>query len=110
MLTVAASALGTCGSPIAERHPLRDAPGTCRDGFCDVPREAQMAVSRYPCRSCGQLTDGEDAYVVCGGCLDELDAAAQADGGLRHAEDDVGAAPLAPHEVEAQLRKLLDDW
>jgi hypothetical protein len=69
-----------------------------------------MAVSRFPCRSCGQPTEGEDAYVVCAGCLEELDAAAEYDRGRRPGEDDVVATPLAPHEVEAQLRKLLDDW
>jgi hypothetical protein len=69
-----------------------------------------MAVPRYPCRSCGQLTEGEDAYVVCVGCLEELEAAAQADRTWRPIEDDIVAAPLAPHEVEARLRKLLDDW
>jgi hypothetical protein len=69
-----------------------------------------MAVSRFPCRSCGQPTEGVDPYVVCSWCLDELEAAA------RHAElqwaadDDFVVTPLAPHEVEARLRRLLDDW
>jgi hypothetical protein len=69
-----------------------------------------MPGSRFPCRSCGQLTDAEDVYVVCAGCLDELEAAAPADRARFPSEDDVVVAPLAPHEVEAQLRKLLDDW
>ena len=68
-----------------------------------------MAVSRYPCSSCGQLTEGEDSYVLCCRCLNELEAAARADR-ARRPDEDVVAAPLAPHEVEARLRKLLDDW
>ena len=69
-----------------------------------------MAVSRFPCRSCGQLTEAEDAYVVCAGCLEEFEAAAQHDRARRAEVDDFIATPLAPHEVEARLRKLLDDW
>ena len=66
-----------------------------------------MAVSRFPCRSCGQPTEGEDAYVVCSGLPRELEAEARHDALRRAADDDVVATPLAPHEVEAQLRKLL---
>jgi hypothetical protein len=69
-----------------------------------------MAWSRFPCRSCGQLTDAEDAYVICAGCLNELETAAPSDRARHPREDDGGVAPLAPHEVEARLRKLLDDW
>jgi hypothetical protein len=69
-----------------------------------------MAVSRFPCRSCGQLTDAEDAYIVCTGCLEELEAAASSDRARCSDEDDTVVTPLAPHEVEARLRKLLDDW
>jgi len=69
-----------------------------------------MAVSRYPCRSCGQPTEGEDAYVVCTGCLEEIEAEARHEE-IRHAADDEYVPePLAPHEIEARLRKLLDDW
>jgi hypothetical protein len=69
-----------------------------------------MAVSRFPCRSCGQPTEGEDAYVVCSWCLDELEAEARHEDQRRAADDDGVVTPLAPHEVEAQLRRLLDDW
>jgi hypothetical protein len=69
-----------------------------------------MAVSRFPCRSCGQPTEGEDAYVVCAGCLEELEADARHDALRREADGEIAVTPLAPHEVEAQLRKLLDDW
>ena len=69
-----------------------------------------MAVSRFPCRSCGQPTESVDAYIVCAGCLEELEAAAQSDRGQRRTDDDFIATPLPPHEVEARLRKLLDDW
>jgi hypothetical protein len=69
-----------------------------------------MAVSRFPCRSCGLPTEGEDAYVVCSGCLEELEAEAQREAAYRPPDDDFVPAPLMPHEIEARLRKLLDDW
>jgi hypothetical protein len=69
-----------------------------------------MAVSRFPCRSCGLPTESEDAYIVCSGCLEELEAAARHKDGRRATEDDLVPAPLPPHEIEARLRKLLDDW
>ena len=69
-----------------------------------------MAVSRFPCRSCGQPTEAEDAYIVCTACLEELEAAARHEDVRRASEDDFTPTPLTPHEVEARLRKLLDDW
>jgi hypothetical protein len=69
-----------------------------------------MAVSRFPCRSCGQPTESVDAYVVCSWCLDELEAEARHAALRQAADDELVVTPLAPHEVEAQIRRLLDDW
>jgi hypothetical protein len=68
-------------------------------------QESQMAVSRYPCRVCGQPTEGMDTYVVCSGCLLRVE--------MRSKErDGDGVDHLSPitGETEARLRKLLDDW
>ena len=32
-----------------------------------------MTPSRFPCRLCGQSTEGVDGYVVCSDCVDEFD-------------------------------------
>ena len=73
-----------------------------------------MAAFRFPCRICGQATDGIDTYVVCADCIAELDLLTSAQ------RDDDAAARAAPHdlvhaapsqdEIDARIRKLLDDW
>jgi hypothetical protein len=74
-----------------------------------------MTASRFPCRVCGQSTEGVDVYVVCSDCVAEYDRRAVEGPG-----DDVRSAylpptgpvhlPLTAGEVEARLRKMLDDW
>jgi hypothetical protein len=74
-----------------------------------------MGVSRYPCRACGISTEGEDTYVICPSCLAELEPRWD---GQAAAPEGPGAVPpegwlpqpLAPDEIEARLRRLLDDW
>jgi hypothetical protein len=73
-----------------------------------------MAAFRFPCRVCGQATDGIDTYVVCTDCIAELDLLSSV-----QAIDDESARP-SPHdlvhvapsqdEIDARVRKLLDDW
>ena len=73
-----------------------------------------MTASRFPCRICGQATDGPDSYVVCPDCIAELDLLS----GIQHADEEY--ARLAGHdlvhvtpsqdEIDARIRKLLDDW
>jgi hypothetical protein len=74
-----------------------------------------MATSYFPCRVCGQLTVGDDSYVVCAACAAEYEQRA----GHRLGEEGLSPQfplagqmqlPLAASEVEARLRKLLDDW
>jgi len=62
-----------------------------------------LARSRFPCRVCGQPTDGVDTYVVCWDCLARFEMRArERDGdGVRH-------LPPIKGDVEARLRKLLD--
>jgi hypothetical protein len=74
-----------------------------------------MAASRFPCRVCGQSTEGVDVYVVCSDCVAEYEqhAAERAgDDGRPSTLPSAGPAhvPLTAGEVEARLRKLLDDW
>jgi hypothetical protein len=74
-----------------------------------------VAVSRYPCRACGRATEGEDTYVICCRCLAEFESRSNEQpvslGGLDDgAADGSLPATLTPDEVEARLRRLLDDW
>ena len=74
-----------------------------------------MTPSRFPCRLCGQSTEGVDAYVVCSDCVFEFEQHAAerpgADGRMPFvAPTDPLALPLSAGEMEARLRKLLDDW
>ena len=64
-----------------------------------------MTVRRYPCRICGGSTEGDDTYVVCASCLARVESQASdaALGGPLRAQ-------LSPEEIEARLRRLLDDW
>ena len=69
-----------------------------------------MAVWRYPCRVCGLPTDGMDTYVICSGCLSELDLEARYDQRHQASLDGPVEATLTASEAEARIRKLLDDW
>jgi hypothetical protein len=64
-----------------------------------------MAVSRYPCRVCGLSIEGVDTYVVCSDCLLVLEMRSRERDG-----DGVEHMPPIAGEVEARLRRLLDDW
>jgi hypothetical protein len=67
-----------------------------------------MGVSRYPCRVCGRATWGEDRYVVCEGCLTDLEVSPARPAPAERGE--AAGMPLSPDEVEARLRRLLDGW
>jgi hypothetical protein len=74
-----------------------------------------MTRSRFPCRVCGQSTDGVDVYVVCSDCVAEYEQRARdrpgGDGWSTALPPGCSTqAPLTAGEVEARLRKLLDDW
>jgi hypothetical protein len=74
-----------------------------------------MAASRYPCRVCQQSTEAEDSYAVCPACLADVEFRASDPGGEPGRGDHAPPGsrlqvPLAPDEVEARLRKLLNDW
>ena len=74
-----------------------------------------MAVSRYPCRACGRATEGVDTYVICCQCLAEFESHANEQPVSLGTFDTGGGdascpATLTPDEVEARLRRLLDDW
>ena len=64
-----------------------------------------MAVSRYPCWVCGLPTEGVDRYVVCSDCVLVFERRSR-----ERVGDGAGHLPLIAGEVEARLRKLLDDW
>ena len=73
-----------------------------------------MHSSRFPCRVCGQATEGIDTYVICIDCAEEYEF--RADGPVTHRPDapPSGAAatrhPLSEDEQLERLRALLDDW
>lgn len=74
-----------------------------------------MTASRFPCRVCGQATEGVDAYVVCSDCVAEYEQRAaerRGDDGRSPFLPSTGPVPLplTTGEMEARLRKLLDDW
>jgi len=64
-----------------------------------------MAASPYPCLVCGLPTQGVDTYVVCSDCVLRLEMRSRERDG-----DGVEHLPLIAGDVEARLRKLLDDW
>lgn len=72
-----------------------------------------MPTSRFPCRVCGESTEGVDTYVVCADCAADFDVWADENDRRSWAAGTAGAptnVPLSPDEVEARLRRLLDDW
>jgi hypothetical protein len=74
-----------------------------------------LATLSYPCIQCGRPTRSIDRYVVCDTCLEELEQSFEDGPDATRLVSD-GRAPLsgdgprAPDEVEASLRRLLDDW
>ena len=64
-----------------------------------------MAASSFPCWVCGRPTDGVDAYVVCSECLLGLERRSR-----ERVGDGADHLPPIAGDVEARLRKLLDDW
>ena len=64
-----------------------------------------MAASPYPCRVCGLPTMGVDTYVVCADCVLRFERRSRERDG-----DGVEHLPSIAGDVEARLRKLLDDW
>jgi hypothetical protein len=73
-----------------------------------------MAALRFPCRICGQSTDGTDTYVVCADCIEELDllSSVQAvdEEHDRPSPHDLVHVAQSQDEIDARIRKLLDDW
>ena len=72
-----------------------------------------MHSSRYPCRVCGQATDGLDTYVICFDCAEEYEL--RSDGPVTGRPDALPSAALTTHPLSddeklERLRALLDDW
>jgi hypothetical protein len=63
-----------------------------------------MSVRRYPCRWCGDLTEGSDEYVLCSHCFREVEARGIV---MVRPWDAAAHSPITP-DIEARLRKLLD--
>jgi hypothetical protein len=64
---------------------------------------------------CERSTEAEDSYIICAACLDDIELRAAeltTDRGQGHFAPvaDSRLVPLAPDEIEARLRRLLDDW
>ena len=64
-----------------------------------------MAATHFPCRVCGQPTQGADDYVVCSDCVMGYEMRSRERDG-----DGVNHLPPITGETEAGLRRLLDDW
>jgi len=58
-----------------------------------------MLVSRQPCWICGELVVAADRYVVCSLCLARVELSTEREESL-----------LPQSEIDAQVRRLLDDW
>ena len=58
-----------------------------------------IPIPRYPCWICGELIIAADNYAVCLLCLARVELSAER-------ED----SPLPQTEIDAQVRRLLDDW
>ena len=79
-----------------------------------------MHSSRFPCRVCGQATDGLDTYVICLDCAEEYEL--RSDGlaprwpdavpssGLSEAATAMSGVPLSDDEKLERLRHILNDW
>jgi hypothetical protein len=72
-----------------------------------------MHSSRYPCRVCGQATDGLDTYVICLDCAEEYEL--RSDGPVKDRPEAAPSVvlslyPLSEDEQLERLRALLDDW
>lgn len=81
-----------------------------------------MHSSRFPCRVCGQATDGLDTYLICLDCAEEYELRSD---GLAPGRPDpapspspvaadasvaLTAFPLSDDEIQERLRHLLNDW
>jgi hypothetical protein len=76
-----------------------------------------MHSSRFPCRVCGQATDGLDTYVVCLACAEEYELRSEGSAGGRPDSVRLPTAfvvptgiPLSDDEIQERLRHLLNDW
>jgi hypothetical protein len=58
-----------------------------------------MGMPRYPCWICGELIVAADPYIVCRPCLARVELATE--------QED---SPLPQVEIDAQVRRLLDNW
>ena len=72
-----------------------------------------MHSSRYPCRVCGQATDGLDTYVICFDCAEEYEL--RSVGPVKDRPEAAPSAaltdyPISEDEQLERLRALLDDW
>jgi hypothetical protein len=65
-----------------------------------------MDLRQHSCYFCGDPTNGEDSYVACVPCLLTLEREAAID---RRRRKDAARSRITP-EVEARLRRLLNDW
>jgi hypothetical protein len=68
-----------------------------------------MGPLSFPCRVCGQPTDGLDTYVVCADCVHDFESGHRTGMVLKNVRpyDALAHAPLTP-EDEARVRRLLD--
>ena len=61
--------------------------------------------SYFPCRACGLPTEGVDSFVICSDCALDFE--------LRFREsrrDDAEDQVPITGEIEARLRRLVDNW
>jgi hypothetical protein len=63
-----------------------------------------MSVRSFPCRWCGDLTEGVDEWVLCPPCFRELERRGIV---MVKPRDDLVHTPITP-AIEARLRKLLE--
>jgi NMD protein affecting ribosome stability and mRNA decay len=72
-----------------------------------------MAGFPFPCLECGRPTENTDRYVVCDACLLTIERELEAgrDRILRaNGRPDPRCDALSQEEIDARVRRLLDDW